>query len=84
MGKPRRIVQIAGDVFLPLPGGQQLIAHSDDVGKIQIVDFAASVVAGSSGAVQTASEVDHRRGWMAFQIIPHLPREVILPHGDLQ
>ena len=44
-GKPRRIIQIAGDIFLPLSGGQQLIAHGDDIGKVQIVNVTAAVVA---------------------------------------
>ena len=84
MRKPCRVVQVAWDVFLPLSGGQQLIAHGYDIGKVQIVNVTAAVVAASSGAVQPAAQIDHRRIGVAFQIIPHLKSKVILPHGHLQ
>ena len=84
LGEPFDIVQIAGDVFLPLSGGQQLIAHGYDIGKVQIVDFAATVITAFSGAVQPAAQIDHRRVGVRFQIIPHLKSKVILPHGHLQ
>ena len=84
MSKPCGIVQIAGDVFLPLSGGQQLVAHGDHIRKVQIVNLAAAVVAASAGAVQPAAQIDHRRIGVGFQIVPHLKGKVILPHGDLQ
>ena len=31
-----------------------------------------------------AAQIDHRRTGVGFQIIPHLPRKVALPHGHLQ
>ena len=82
--KPLSIVQIAWDIFLTLPGGQKLVTHGDDIGKIQIVDFAAAVVAASPCAVQPAAQIDHRRIGVRFQIIPYLEGKVILPHGDFQ
>ena len=70
--------------MLPLPGGQKLVTHGYDIGKVQIVNFTAAVVAASSSAVQPAAQIDHRRIGVRFQIIPHLKSKVILPHGDLQ
>ena len=83
-GKPRRIIQIAGDIFLTLPGGQKLVAHGYDIGKVQIVNFASAVVAGSAGAVKSAAQIDHRRVRVVFQIVPHLKGEVVLSHGNFQ
>ena len=67
-----------------LSGGQKLLPQGDNIGEVQIVDLASAVITGSAGVVQPAAEVDHRRAGMGFQIIPYLPRKVILPHGDLQ
>ena len=67
--KPFGIIQIAWDVFLTLSGGQELIAHGDDIRKIQIVDLAAAVVATSAGAVQPAAEIDHCGVGVDFQIV---------------
>lgn len=82
--KPLSIIQIAGDIFLTLPGGQKLVTYGDDIGKVQVVNFTAAVVATSAGVVQSAAQIDHRRIGVRFQIIPHLKSKVILPHGHLQ
>ena len=82
--KPCGVFQVAGDVLLPLPGGQQLLPQGNNIREVQIVDFASAVVAGSAGVVQPAAQIDHRRAGVGFQIIPHLPRKVALPHGHLQ
>ncbi len=37
--KPRRVVKVAGDIFLPAPWQEQLVAHSNDVRKVQIVEL---------------------------------------------
>ena len=70
--------------FFTISGGQELIAHGDDIWKIQIVNFTAAVVAASAGAVQPAAQIDHRRVGVRLQIIAHLPCQVVLPHGYLQ
>ena len=82
--KPLSIIQIAGDIFLTLLGGQKLVAHGYDIGKVQIVNFTAAVITAFSGAVQPAAQIDHRRIGVRFQIIPHLKSKVILPQGHLQ
>ena len=82
--KPRCVIQVAGDVRFPISGGKQLIPHRDDIRKVQIVDFAVSVVAGAAGAVQPTAEVYHCCRGVRFQIIPHLVGKVVLPHGDLK
>ena len=84
MGEPFGIVQIAGDVFLPLSGGQQFIAHGDDIGKVQIIYLAAAVVAVSSGAVQSAAQIDHCGVGVDFQIVLYFKSQIVLPHGNLQ
>lgn len=56
----------------------------DHIGKVQIIDLAAAIVAAPPGAVQPAAEVDHRRVGVSFQIVPDFPRQIVLPHGDLQ
>ena len=63
---------------------QQLLPQGNHIREVQIVDFASAVVAGSAGVVQPAAQIDHRRAGVGFQIIPHLPRKVALPHGHLQ
>ena len=79
-----QITQLARRCYRTLSGGQQLIAHGYDIGKVQIVNVTAAVVAASSGAVQPAAQIDHRRIGVRFQIILHLKSKVILPHGHLQ
>ncbi len=36
--KPRGIIQVAGNILLPVPGREQLIAYRNHIRKIQIVD----------------------------------------------
>ena len=63
---------------------QQLLPQGDHIREIQIVDLASAIVAGSTGVIQPAAEVDHRCAGVVFQVRPHLKGKVILPHGDLQ
>lgn len=82
--KPCGVFQVAGDVLLPLPGGQQLLPQGNNIREVQIVDLASTVVAGFSGVVQPAAQIDHRCAGVRFQVFPHLKGKVILPHGHLQ
>ena len=74
--KPCGVFQVAGDVLLPLPGGQQLLPQGNHIREVQIVNFASAVVAGSAGVIQPAAQVDHcRRAGMGFQIMPAPPTQ---------
>ena len=84
LAKPCSVLQVAGDILLPLPGGQQLLPQGNHIREVQIIDLAAAVVAGSAGVIQPAAQIDHRCAGVVFQVCPYLPRKVILPHGDLQ
>ena len=70
--------------MLPLPGGQQLLPQGNHIRKVQIVDLASAVVAGSAGVIQPAAQIDHCRAGVIFQVRLHFKGKVILPHGDLQ
>ena len=61
-----------------------MLPQGDHIREVQIVDFTVAVVAGSAGAIQPTAQIDHCRTGVRFQVCPHLPRKVILPHGDLQ
>ena len=61
-----------------------MIAYGDNIRKIQIVNFTAAIVTGSSRTVKSTTQIDHHRIRMVCQIILYLPRKVILPHGNLQ
>ena len=82
--KPGRVVEVAGDVLLPLPGGQQMVPHGDDIREVQVVDPALPVVAAPAGVVQPAAQVHHRRRGVVPEVVPDLPGKVTLPHGGLQ
>ena len=38
----------------------------------------------SMASIQAAAEIDDGRLWMRSQIIPHLPGQIALTHGDFQ
>ena len=82
--KPCGVFQVAGDVLLPLPGGQQRLPQGDHIREVQIVDFASAVVTGSAGVVQPAAQIGHCRAGVVFQVRLHFKGKVILPTGHLQ
>ena len=82
--KPCGVFQVAGDVLLPLPGGQKLLPQGDHIREVQIVYLASAVVAGSAGVIQPAAQVDHRRAGVVFQVRLHFKGKVLLPRGHLQ
>ena len=57
--KPCGVFQVAGDVLLPLPGGQQLLPQGNHIREVQIVDLASAGVAGSAGVIQPTATVQH-------------------------
>ena len=63
---------------------QQLLPQGDHIRKVQIVDLASAIVAGSAGVIQPAAQIDYRCAGVFFQVRLHFKGKVILPHGDLQ
>ena len=68
----------------PNAGGQQLLPQGNHIREIQIVDLVSAIVAGSTGVIQPAAQIDHCRAGVVFQVRLHFKGKVILPHGDLQ
>ena len=63
---------------------QQLLPQGNHIREIQIVDLVSAIVAGSTGVIQPAAQIDHCRAGVIFQVRLHFKGKVILPHGDLQ
>ena len=66
--EPSGVVQVAGDVFLPLSGRQERVAHGDHAGKIEVIDLAGAVVAAAPGGIQATAKVNYRSGGVGFKI----------------
>ena len=74
------VVTVIGCVVLRMPGGLVTeIADGNNIRKIQIVNFTAAIVTGSSRTVKSTTQIDHHRIRMVCLGNADLPGNPLLP-----
>lgn len=61
-----------------------MIPQRNHIRQVNIPDMALTVVAHSSGVVQSAAKINDCGVWMLIEIVPYLPRKVILAHKNIE